>query len=802
MRYSVEQLADIAGAAITGNKETTVERVYFDSRRITHTQNALFVAVKTHQNDGHRYLRDAHDRGIRIFLVDHLPDELLSESTFLNVQNTLNALQKIAAHHRNSFHGPLVAITGSNGKTIVKEWAATLLSEHRKVAKTPASYNSQIGVALSLLGLKEDHQFGVFEAGISKPGEMDALREMLRPTVGLITNIGEAHGENFESRDQKLSEKLSLFDGCERLIYCADDEVISQGISVYRWIKKPALFSWGQSPENDLHWTGEWADAVPYGDSARRQDAAHAAAIAATLGIAPQVLKEKIKQLPEVEMRVQMTRGRNGSTLIHDYYNSDWESIENALSYLGEQHQNERKSIVLTDILENSHDHGVYERVVEQLNDFGAERLILIGSQWKRYLNQLPGHAQWFESTDALLAELDDLHFHDEAILLKGARRFALERVSRRLALREHPTVLEIRMPALIHNLRYYRENVRSDVKLMAMVKAFSYGTGTYEIANVLRFHRIDYLAVAYPDEGVHLRNEGIDLPILVLNSEQRNFEVLIKYRLEPELYSIPHLCRFIETAEQLGVTDYPVQFKIETGMNRLGIDESDLDTAISALKATNAVRVKAAFTHLAAADDPSEREFTLGQLDLFGRLTARLTTGLGHSFLRHALNSAGTTHYPEAQFDMVRLGIGLYGISSDESEQPLIQLVGRWVSEVAQIKKVKAGDSIGYSRAYRAEKNTRIATISLGYADGLPRKPGNGVGRLYWKGQSFPIVGRVCMDMCMIEIGDAPMSVGDEIVVFETAEQMWQLARDMDTIPYEVLTSISNRVRRVYLQE
>lgn len=802
MNYSVEQLAEITSASIHGPTERIIERVFFDSRRITQPKNALFAALKTPQNDGHRYIADAYARGIRCFIVEHLPDEVPEDATYLTVQNSLEALQKIATHHRKSHKGPLVAITGSNGKTIVKEWVSTLLSHFDKVAKTPASYNSQIGVALSLLRLKPEHQYGVFEAGISMPGEMESLKNMLRPTVGCITNIGDAHGENFEDQQQKLFEKLSLFDGCLLLVFCCDDPKVVSGIKAYPWKSKPDLFCWGKGPGADLKWTDEWDMAVPYSDLARRQDAAHAVAIAVALGIAPQALFPLLSSLPEVEMRVQMTRGRNGSTLIHDYYNSDWESIENALSYLGEQHQNEKKGILITDILENSHDRGVYKRVIERLNDFNADLLVVIGPEWKQYLDMLPAGTLWFNDTSSLLDELTTLEIKDHALLLKGARKFALERVSQRLALREHPTVLEIKMPALIHNLRYFKSKIDKDVKLMAMVKAFSYGTGTYEIANVLRFHRIDYLAVAYPDEGVHLRNQGIDLPIFVLNSEQRNFEVLIRHQLEPELYSLPQLTRFIETAEHMGLKDYPVHLKLETGMNRLGISGDDLDSAINALNETSAVRVKAALTHLAAADDPDQHQFTLGQIDLFQRLTARLATRLGHSFMRHVLNSAGATHYPQAQFEMVRLGIGLYGISSDPEEQKKLQIVGRWTSEVAQVKKVKKGESVGYGRAFIAEKDTRIATISLGYADGLPRSLGNGVGQVYWRGTPYPIIGRVCMDMCMIEIGEDDINEGDEIVLFESAHQLWELARRMETIPYEVLTSISDRVRRVYLQE
>ncbi len=800
--YSVRQLADIAGGSLHGTSEEVIGRLYFDSRRITRSRNALFVALQTEQNDGHRYLNEAYDQGIRNFLVRALPDPPFNNARFIVVPDTLTALQQWAAHHRCQFTGPLVAITGSNGKTIVKEWAATLLSGFGRVHKTPASYNSQIGVALSLWGLRPDHQFGVFEAGISKPGEMKSLREMLRPTIGLITNIGEAHAEHFGSQSEKLHEKLSLFDGCSLLIYHADNELIAAGIKSYPWKEKPQLLTWGTDEGNDLCWTDELRDAVPYQDAARQEDAAHAMAIGMALGIAPQALKEKLGTLPEIEMRVQMTRGRQGSTLINDYYNSDWESIENALSYLAEQHQNEHKSIILTDLVENSHDQGVYERVVERLKAFRVHQLLLIGPNWKRYAGQLTGLVHWFGSTDELLSQLHRFSFNDEAILLKGARRFALERVARQLALREHPTVLEIRMTALIHNLRYFRQRIKKDTQIMAMVKAFSYGTGSYEIANALRFHRITYLTVAYPDEGVHLRNRGIELPILVLNSGQRNFEMIIRNELEPELYSINHLRRFVLQAEMLGARSYPVQLKLETGMNRLGLAGSDLDEAIAVIRSTTSVRVKAVFTHLAAADDPTERSFTLGQIEKFRRLTARLETALGYPILRHVLNSSGITHYPEAQFDLVRLGIGLYGISSDASEQSHLQLVGRWVSEVAQVKEIKAGETVGYGRSFRARKNMRIATVSLGYADGLPRKLGNGVGQLYWKGHALPIAGHICMDMCMLEIGDWPVEEGDEIVIFETVAQLQKLAAAEETIPYEVLTSISGRVHRVYLQE
>lgn len=804
MKYSVQQVAEFTHGELhaSNDLDRVIQRVYFDSRRINKPLNALFVALKTDQNDGHKYILDAYDRGVRSFLVSQLPAKKLEDASFILVENTLDALQKLATEHRRNFEGPLIAITGSNGKTIVKEWAATLLTGHGKVHKTPSSYNSQIGVALSLLGLRPDHQVGVFEAGISQPGEMAALREMLEPTIGLITNIGQAHSENFPNQQEKLKEKLSLFDGCPVLIYEADNPLIVQGIQDYPWEVRPRLLGWSRTESDFLIWTDELAELVPYKDAARQEDAAHATAIATALGFHLDKLKGELSKLPEVQMRVQLTRGRNSSTLINDFYNSDWESIENALSFLNEQKQNPRKSIILTDLVENSHDEGLYRRLAQRLKDFNPHQLIVLGPQWKQFMDELPDGAHWFDSTGSLLAELNTFDFQNVALLLKGARQYALERVARRLSFREHPTVLEIRTHLLTHNLRYFRQRIHKGTQLMAMVKAFSYGTGTFEIANILRYHHVDYLAVAYPDEGVHLRRQGIDLPILVLNSEQRNFEVIIEHQLEPEIYSLGHLQRFVLQAEMLGVKGYPIQLKIETGMHRLGLTEEDLEDAIRIIQDSTSVQVKAAFTHLAAADDPQERPFSLEQIARFERSTRLLEDRLGYSFLKHVLNSSGISNFPEAQFDLVRLGIGLYGVSNDPSEQKHLRLVGRWVSEVAQIKHVKAGETVGYGRAFTAENDTRIATVSLGYADGLSRRLGEGVGKLYWKDRDFPIAGRVCMDMCMLDIGDAPIQEGDEIVVFERPDQLLDLARALGTIPYEVLTSISTRVRRVYLQE
>lgn len=720
---------------------------------------------------------------------------------------------------RKQYSGPLLALTGSNGKTIVKEWVSTLLAGFGKVAKTPGSYNSQIGVPFSLWALRPDHEFAIFEAGISEPGEMPYLQNMLRPSVGLITNLGGAHDEFFESRPQKLNEKLSLFEGCPLLIYHRDNSVIHDGIENYSWKKKPDLFTWGSDASNNLvlknsestakgfkhtwDFGGEvFSTEIRFRDLASRENAGHALAAALSLGIEPKALQPLFAELPEIEMRVQITRGIHSCTLINDFYNSDWESIQNAFELLNEQKQHAYHSIILSDMVQNSSEGSVYLQTAKRLSNGNWKHLILIGKRWRELKEELPGETVFYESTKDLLADLRNLNFENEALLIKGAREYALEKIARILSLREHPTQLEIDLSAIAHNYKHFRTIIRPETKLMVMVKAFSYGAGSYEIANVLRFQGADYLAVAYPDEGVELRNAGIQLPILVMNTEERNFEVLIRHHLEPEIYSINQLERFIAVAEQAEVVNYPIQIKFDTGMHRLGFFESEIEGIADRINATQSVRVAAVFTHLAASDDLEEREFTLLQIDRFQGLAARLKTLLGYSFLRHTLNSSGITHYPEAQFDMVRLGIGLYGISSNPKEQELLRISGRWVSEVAQIKEVRKGESIGYGRSFYAPKDMRIAIVSLGYADGLSRGLSNGVGQVYWKGHALSIIGRVCMDMTMVAIGSLDIKEGDEIVVFETPQQLRELAKAMNTITYEVLTSISGRVRRVYLQD
>ncbi len=820
MSLSVKQFTAIVQGSNLGSGEGTIETIVFDSRRIRQTQNALFIAFVTKGNDGHKYLESAYNSGIRLFLVHEVPKtDWAAKAQFIIVPDTLRAWQKVAQEIRKEYAGPMLAITGSNGKTIVKEWVSTLLANFGKVAKTPGSYNSQIGVPFSLWALRPDHEYAIFEAGISEPNEMVFLRDMLRPTVGLITNIGSAHDAFFENREQKLKEKLALFDGCPRLIYRRDNSLVHNGILSHPWTQKPELFSWGSEPTNDLVLISEQSSdhgyrqlwffndisfktEIPFRDAASRENAGHALAVALSLGIEPKALKEHFSALPEIEMRVQINRGIKGCTLINDFYNSDWESIQNALDLLSEQKQHDQHSLILSDLVQNSFEEAVYQQTANRLSKDSWKNAFFVGPHWPKYKSQLPANALFFETTEELIKASQVFNFEKEAILIKGARAFALEKMARILSLREHPTQLEIDLKSLAHNYKYFRSIIRPETRLMVMVKAFSYGTGGYEIANVLRFNGANYLAVAYPDEGVELRNAGINLPILVLNSEERNFDILLRFCLEPEIYSLNQLKRFIAAANAQDLTDYPIHLKLDTGMHRLGFMENELEGLIQLLKGTKAVRVTSVFTHLAASDNEEERDFTLSQIERYKGLTARLKSGLGYSFTQHVLNSSGITHFPEAQFDMVRLGIGLYGISSQIEEQERLQLVGRWVSEVAQIKTVKKGSTIGYGRSYKAEQDMRIAVVSLGYADGLSRSLSNGTGQLYWRGHALPIVGRVCMDMTMVSIGDLDIQEGDEIVVFETPEQLKKLAEAMQTITYEVLTSISNRVRRVYLQE
>lgn len=766
-----------------------IHGVTTDSRNQTVDPAAtLFVAISGTNHDGHDYIADLYRRGIRNFLVERLPesaDGLYPEAGFILIPDSLRALQRWAAHHREQYTGTVVGITGSNGKTVVKEWIAQLWPGGRegKLLRSPRSYNSQLGVALSLLMIEGDERIVVIEAGISQPGEMERLERMIHPTIGLLTHIGEAHQENFESTEQKRIEKLKLFAGSSKIIYRADGSATARHIE--RQFAPEQLAGW-QTSASDA--SGENRESV--------------LALYRTLGIEP----KPVSGLQPVAMRLELREGILGSTLIDDSYNSDLTSLGIALDFLSHNAGTEgRKAVVLSDIHQSHlNPEALYGKVIEMLRAHGVTDFTGIGpalSKTASLFAPIP-RKRFYRTTEEFLRHTDRNDFSGMYILVKGSRDFEFERITRFLEKRSHTTTLEVNLTAMAANLNHYRALLRPGTRTMAMVKAFSYGSGSTEVAAMLQHEGVDYLGVAFADEGVALRDGGIHLPIVVLNSDPGSFAVMADYGLEPEIYSPDSLKAYTEEIRKRGITNAGIHLKIDSGMHRLGFTEEDLPELIRFLQGPGegTVRVRSVFSHLAAADDPAEDSFTRGQIELFDRMSGRIIEALGSSdILRHICNSSGIERFPEAHFEMVRLGIGLYG-----TEQPgTLQVVSTLKTQIVQIKTLTEGDTVGYNRRGKVEGPMRIATIPIGYADGMNRRLSNGKGRVSVDGVLCPIIGNICMDTCMVDITAAgEVNVGDEVVIFGQSPTAKEIADSLGTISYEVLTSVSARIKRIYTRE
>ncbi|TND08590.1 MAG: alanine racemase [Bacteroidetes bacterium] len=807
-------------AEIITASDHVVRHLVIDSRT-SHTADSLFFAIKGERHDGHRFIADLYTKGLRSFVVQELPGDYVKKfpaANFIVVKNTIDALQEISAKHRGHFHYPVVGITGSNGKTIVKEWLYQLLREDYAIVRSPKSFNSQVGVPLSVWAMSGEHTLAIFEAGISRPGEMERLEKIIRPGIGIITNIGEAHGENFTSLQQKLDEKSKLFgDSCETIICCIDGATLPAD-------KKRKLFTWSKKQAANLQITeirpgkNETAlDAVfekqkisiriPFTDEASVENAIHCWSLCLLLNVPQEKIAERMLQLSPVAMRLELKQGVNNCSVINDTYNSDLGSLAVALDFLNQQQQHPKRTLILSDILQSGRsEETLYKEVAELVSRKGIQRLIGIGEALtRRQQNFHVAQKDFFTDTRAFLAAYHSGFFANETILLKGARAFGFEQIGKLLQQKAHETVLEVNLNALVHNLNYFRSKLRPGTKLMAMVKAFSYGSGSFEIANMLQFHRIDYLAVAYADEGIELRKAGIRVPIMVMNPEEQGYEAMIGHRLEPEIFSFRVLDLFTAALGQYhpaGEEPFPVHIKIDTGMRRLGFEERDMENLAARLRGHTNLRVQSVFSHLAASDETAHDTFTREQFEKFTRMSDFLRKNTGYDFLRHVLNSAGISRFPEAQFDMVRLGIGLYGVGVNDAEQKQLQQVSTLKTTISQIKEVPEGESIGYSRKGRAARPTRIATVPIGYADGLSRRLSNGKGKMWIHGKAAPVIGNVCMDMCMLDITDIACAEGDDVFVFNEEHPITELAKDMDTIAYEVLTNVGARVKRVYYQE
>ena len=817
----LSKIVDILGSELVINKDVNIKWLLTDSRSVTFPSETLFFAIKTERNNGHKYIQELYQQGVRSFIINELHDEFskMSDAVFLKVDDTLVALQKIAATRRAEFSIPVIGITGSNGKTIVKEWLFQLLNEDYKIVRSPRSYNSQIGVPLSVWQLKEDTQLGIFEAGISMPGEMLKLEPIIHPTIGIFTNIGDAHNENFTDYRHKFREKLILFKNSEVLIYCADNPMVDEEIKAAS--SKATLIDWGRSDENTIylkrilkedtqteleivHQNVNLLFYVPFTDEASIENSMHCISLMLYLNYNMNIISERLLKLESIAMRLEVKQGINDCLIINDSYNSDLNALNIAIDFLIQQASSKKlkKTIVLSDILQSGiNPEQLYLKVAEIAKAKGINKIIGIGEEISKYsylFNDIENY--FFNDTDVFLNNPLIGGFKQEAILIKGSRRFGFEKISHKLELIAHETVLEVNLNSLVDNLNYFRSKLHPDTKVMCMVKAFAYGSGSVEIAKTLQHHRVDYLAVAVSDEGAELRKSGIHIPIAVMNPEKSSFDVLFENNLEPEIYSFNLLREFIEAVGRQALTDYPIHIKIDTGMHRLGFDYEDIDILIGLLQKTNQVKVRSVFSHLAGADDTKFDEFTHKQIDIFQSCADKFKAAFSHDIMSHILNSAGIERFSEYQFDMVRLGIGHYGVSA----LPNIHLpqVCTLKTIVLQTKTVKAGETVGYNRNGIVSKDKIIATLPIGYADGFNRKLGNGVGEVYVNKQRASVIGNVSMDLTTIDVTELGVREGDIVEIFGENITISEVAKKLQTIPYEILTGISRRVKRVYFSE
>lgn len=821
MQYRLSQIAKIIGAESLQQVETSpvIQHIVFDSRRIDFPKESIFFAFSSANNDGHHYISDAYQKGIRAFVIAKEIDRSpFPDATFLLVQNTLAALQKLAIFHRQQFDIPIIGITGSNGKTIIKEWLFQLLNTAYQIVRSPRSYNSQIGVPLSILQMTPQHNLGIFEAGISKVGEMATLAPIIDSTIGLFTNIGEAHSEGFSSQSQKIKEKTALFEHCKTILFCADHQEIAQALST---LPDKKLLSWSRSKKADLQilredkikeknyhiqatYLGELCEInIPFTDAASVENAIHCWLLLLYLGVHPATISKGMQSLDSIPMRLELKAAINNSTLINDSYNSDLTSLAAALNFMRQQSGHLLRTLILSDIFQSgSDDRALYQRVATLLAEHKIDRLIGIGQAVKNLkLYSKVKEQSFYEKTEDFLSSGELYNFQHEIILLKGARDFAFERIAQRLARKSHNTTLEIDLNALVHNLRYFRSQLEANTKMMVMVKAAAYGSGSDEIARLLEFQNVDYLAVAYADEGVELRQAGVTLPIMVLNPELATFEALQQYDLEPEIYSqhlLEQLIQFFPSS-----TSIRIHLKLDTGMHRLGFEEEQLDPLINTLQLHPQIKVASIFSHLAASDEAMQDDFTVAQIKAFHTLYDQIVHAIGYNPIKHILNTNGIIRFPQYQYDMVRLGIGLYGVGAATETKNMLANVLSLKATISQIKPIPKGETIGYSRKGIAEKAMRIATISIGYADGFLRKAGNGRFSVKIHGKPAPTIGNVCMDMTMVDISEIPeASEGDEVLIFGKELSVEVLAGCYDSLVYEVFTGISERVKRVYFQE
>ncbi len=821
LKYTIQHIATIVQANTVIVEDASIEYLLVDSRKIVFPSTTLFFALTGNRRDGHNFIKEVYERGIRNFVVTNGFDTTpFAQANFLMVTNTTEALQALAAYHRSQFNIPVIGITGSNGKTIVKEWLYQLLLPDYNIVRSPRSYNSQIGVPLSVWQINAQHTLGIFEAGISTTAEMEKLEKVIQPTVGIFTTLGNAHDEGFSSKAIKVAEKFKLFIHANKIVYAADDELLAPFV---KDTAKSTYFSWGskqsaslqiinsKTTHNQTELTAFYqqqiiAITVPFVDEASIHNACTCWATLLLMQYSNAVIAQRMLQLQPVEMRMQLKKGINNCSVLNDSYSNDISSLGIALDYLKQQSSNQSTTVILSDILQSGlKEEDLYKQVAQELQHRNVNRFIGIGKQlgtYQHFFKESIPQAAFFATTESFLQQ-NTHSFKDEFILLKGARVFAFERINHWLEQKVHQTVMEINLTAMVHNLKQYQQQLQPATKLMAMVKAFSYGSGSAEVARLLQFHKVDYLAVAYADEGIELRKAGISLPIMVMNADEAGFDALLEYNLEPEIYSFNVYHAFHTYLQQQAIQHFPVHIKLNTGMNRLGFDADEVEHIAMLLQQHTSMVVKSVFSHLTSSESAEHDGFTQQQAALFMQGCNIIEKHIGYNFIKHIANTAGIFRHPNLQYDMVRLGIGLYGVDSANGKQIHLEPVATLKSTIAQIRNVKANDTIGYNRKGKVTIDSKIATIRIGYADGFSRKLSNGVGCIFINNTLAKVVGSVCMDMVMVDITNIPnVQEGDEVEIFGKHLPIQQVADWCGTISYEIMTSISQRVKRVYIEE
>ena len=822
-RYSIQEIISlVSGHAEGSSVQVLIDHLVTDTRKITDPAGSVFFAIHGEKRDGHLFIPEAYQQGVRVFVVGREGlHQQFPDSVFILVQDPLQALQQLAAAHRAAFDIPVIGITGSNGKTIVKEWLNHLLEPSFSIVRSPRSYNSQLGVPLSVWPINASHTLAIFEAGISQAGEMQKLEPMIRPGIGVFTNIGDAHSEGFNSMEEKIREKLQLFVHSRQLIYPADQALLSDEIRKFATSRDIRIMGWGRSADADLQFLSAEPEAshttihyryqgierqftIPFTGTIAEENALTCAAVLELLGVTANALP-LMKDLPSLSMRLDMRQGINHCTIINDSYSADLDSLKLALDFLRQQRQHRKRTLILSDLLQSGKkEEELYSEIAGLVKSHSLTRFVGVGSKISAHADlfrAIVPQTEFYADTQAFIQSFSQTAFHQESILLKGARTFSFEKISALLETKWHQTVLLVNLSAVAQNLTTYRNMLQKGTKIMVMVKAFAYGSGSFEIANLLQFHKVDYLAVAYADEGVELRRAGIRLPIMVMNPEEATFSALVNEDLQPEIFSFQMLERFNRFLQREGIQEFPVHLKIDTGMHRLGFAPEEIPALLT--QWPSRFRVLTVFTHLVGSEDSAEDSYTLIQSQRFKHACAQLEQGLGYRFTRHISNTAAISRHKELQMDMVRLGIGLYGVDTTGTNTLPLKEAAVLTTTVAQVKKIPAGETVGYNRKGLVQQDALIATIRIGYADGYPRQLSLGKGKVLIRGRLFPVIGTVCMDMTMIDVtGASDIKEGDEVVVFGRGLELNQLAAWADTIPYDIMTGISQRVKRVYFED